>query len=155
MNISNEDLFDQLAREYDATRGVPPDHALGQIADCIIHITSATTDTAFLEPGVGTGRMAVPLAGRGYSYTGVDISRNMMAELRQKLGNTGTRLSLVQADAAALPFHDASFDVALTAQLLYLIEDWRQALAEIRRVLRPGGIYLFCYEETERNGASC
>ncbi|HEY0069914.1 MAG TPA: class I SAM-dependent methyltransferase [Chloroflexia bacterium] len=154
MNISNKDLFDRLAREYDSTRGVPPDRALEQIADGILDISTPTRDTTFLEPGVGTGRVAVPLARRGFFYTGVDVSWNMMEELRRKLGKTGTRFSMVQADAAALPFRDASFDVVLTAQLLYLIEDWRQALAEVRRVLRPGGLYLFCYEETERNRAA-
>ena len=154
MSSSNEGLFDRLAREYDTTRGVPPDHALEQIADSILDITAATPDTAFLEPGIGTGRVAVPVARRGYSYTGVDVSWNMMEELRRKLGKTGTRLNLAQGDAAALPFRDASFDVVLTAQLLYLIEDWGQALAEIRRVLKPGGLYLFCYEEIERNEAA-
>lgn len=143
--------FDHLAEDYDATRGLPPDTAAGQIADCILRLTHATPNTRFLEPGVGTGRIALPLVQRGYPYTGVDISEQMLDEFSRKAQGIPDRLTLIRADATSLPFADASFDVVLTSGLLYYIPDWRQALAEIRRVLKPRGLYLYCYEETERN----
>lgn len=58
----------------------------------------------------------------------------------------------VLADATALPFDDDSFDVALTVHVLHLIPAWQQALAEIRRVLKPRGIYL--YSHSRMNAAS-
>jgi ubiquinone/menaquinone biosynthesis C-methylase UbiE len=146
--------FDRLAEAYDATRGLPPKGAFEQISDCVLHLTRATPDTNFLEPGVGTGRIAISLVQRGYSYTGVDISERMLEEFGRKLAGAPNRLTLVRADATSLPFEDASFDVALTSGLLYYIDDWRLALREIRRVLKPHGLYLYCYEEMERNTAA-
>lgn len=137
--------FDRVSDIYDATRGFPP-QVSEQVTDAILRLSAATPDSQFFEPGIGTGRIALPIVQRGYSYTGVDISLKMMDELRRKLGDTPHRLSLVQGDATALPFAEHRFDVALTVHLLHLIPAWRQALAEIRRVLKPGGLYLFCYD---------
>ncbi|MGA7732170.1 MAG: class I SAM-dependent methyltransferase [Chloroflexia bacterium] len=143
--------FDELAPAYDTARGLFPGEADEKIANAIAMLTSTGPHTTFLEPGIGTGRLALPLIRRGYSYTGIDTSGQMMKELRRKVRGITANLSLVQADVTALPFKDSSFDVVLTAQVLYLVPDWQLALAEMRRVLKPDGIYLFCYEETEQD----
>ncbi len=114
------------------------------IADCILQLVAATPETTFLEPGIGTGRIGLPIIRRGYTYTGVDISQEMMAQLRCKLGGTPVNLTLVQADASVLPFADNSFDVVLTTHMLHCLPDWRVGLSEFRRVLNPQGIYLSC-----------
>jgi len=134
--------FDRVSDIYDATRGLPPDVS-EQVTNSILNLVSATPDTTFFESGIGTGRIALPIVHRGYSYTGVDISEKMLDELRRKLQGVSHRLTLVNADATALPFSDDSFDVALTIHLLHLIPAWQQAIAEIRRVLKPEGIYLY------------
>lgn len=137
--------FDGIADIYDATRPLPP--AVGErIADRILDLVAATPDTGFFEPGVGTGRIALPLARRGYAYTGADLAAKMLAEARRKSAGTPCRLALVRAGATALPFAAASFDVALTVHLLHLVPDRQAALAEIRRTLKPGGIFLYCDE---------
>jgi ubiquinone/menaquinone biosynthesis C-methylase UbiE len=143
--------FDKLAPEYDTARGLLPNEADVKIANTIEMLASVTPQTRFLEPGIGTGRVALPLIKRGYAYTGIDISVPMMEELRRKIQPASQKLSLIQADITALPFKDSSFDIVLTAQVLYLVPDWRQALAEMRRVLNPGGLYMCCYEETEQD----
>ncbi len=76
--------FDPAARFYDATRGYPDDVAL-KIAQAIDVAAQGTPQTAYLEVGVGTGRIAVPLASLGRGYTGVDISEKMLAQLETKL----------------------------------------------------------------------
>src|SRR6516165_7567759 len=76
--------FDRVAHVYDATRGYPSGVDL-QIATSIIDMVDAKTETTFLEVGVGTGRIAFPLASLGHSYTGVDISENMLKQLVAKL----------------------------------------------------------------------
>ena len=136
--------FDRAADYYDATRGLPPS-ASEQVTNSILDIVAATPETQFLEVGIGTGRIALPIVKRGFTYTGVDISENMLNELRQKLAGESHQLTLLNADATNLPFEDASFDAILTVHVLHLIPDWRRALAEIRRVLKPGGIYLFSH----------
>lgn len=94
-----------------------------------------------LDVPCGFGRHAVPLARAGYHVTGIDRSESLLAEARVRAG--GDRWpKLVRADYRELPFRDASFDgaVCLFSSLGYLGDDEdTKALAEIGRVLRPGG----------------
>jgi SAM-dependent methyltransferase len=93
-----------------------------------------------LDVPCGFGRHAVPLARAGYRVTGVDRSEPLLAEARRRAGGE-RRPKLVRADYRELPFRDGSFDAALNlfSSLGYLgDEEDTRALAEIRRVLRPG-----------------
>lgn len=76
--------FDRVAHLYDATRGYP-EAVAQQIAQAIDQAAQATPQTAFLEVGIGTGRIAFPLASLGRTYTGVDISENMVEQLEAKV----------------------------------------------------------------------
>ncbi|WP_242046395.1 MULTISPECIES: class I SAM-dependent methyltransferase [Calothrix] len=139
--------FDRVSNIYDATRGLPPGIS-EQVTDFILNLVSPTADTKFYETGIGTGRIAVPIAKRGYSYTGIDVSEKMLAELHQKLEGVSHKLTAIKGDATALPFDSDSFDVALVVHVFHLIAAWKQALAEIRRVLKPGGILLYTHGQT-------
>jgi SAM-dependent methyltransferase len=132
--------FDRVADVYDATRGLP-DEVSERVAEGIADVIHATPETRFLELGVGTGRIAVPVAARGYSYTGVDISSEMMARLQEKANLPN--LTVRTADVAALPFGDGSFDAVLAIHVLHLVPEWRRALAEARRVTVPQGYFLY------------
>lgn len=134
--------FDRAADYYDQTRAMPPEVA-DRVTDCIVQLSRATAETHFFEPGVGTGRIALPLVQRGYAYTGVDISEPMMDKLRQKLAGQPHRLALVNANITAVPFEAGTFDGAIAAHILHLVPNWRQALAEILRVLRPQGVLIY------------
>jgi ubiquinone/menaquinone biosynthesis C-methylase UbiE len=143
--------FDRASRFYDATRGLPPGVA-EQVRDQIALGTGAGRDTRFLEIGVGTGRIALPFAQIGADYTGADLSLPMMEVMRKKIAaipDGAARLKLVLADAMALPFADASFDVILMIHLLHLVSDWRLALRECRRVMRDGGWLVLSSNERE------
>jgi SAM-dependent methyltransferase len=94
-----------------------------------------------LEIGVGTGRIALPLAERGIHLVGVDLARSMLSRLVGKAGGISA-LDLVAADVTQLPLADASVDAVLGCHVLHLIPDWRGALGEASRVLRPGGVLL-------------
>jgi len=80
--------FDPAAQFYDATRGYPDDVVL-KIAQSIDVAALGTPQTAYLEVGVGTGRIALPLASLGRTYTGADISEKMLAQLEAKLQAAG------------------------------------------------------------------
>lgn len=80
--------FDRVAHAYDATRGYPEDVAQ-QVAKAIVATVDATAETAFIEVGVGTGRMAFPQVSLGCHYTGVDISTKMVEQLVAKLRSGG------------------------------------------------------------------
>src|SRR5947209_15535843 len=87
--------FDPVAHVYDDTRGYPPAVAQ-QIAYAIVETTGATPRTRLLEVGVGTGRIAFPVASSGHNYTGVDISEKMIERLEAKWLNNSWQ-ELVQA----------------------------------------------------------
>src|SRR5579859_1265503 len=76
--------FDPVAHAYDHTRGYPPGVEQSIVAS-LERIARATAQSAFLEIGVGTGRIALPLASLGHDYTGIDISEKMLAQLEGKL----------------------------------------------------------------------
>src|SRR5207245_941106 len=67
----------------------------------------------------------------------------MLSRTRRRAENVGRGLEPRQASAEALPFEDASFDTVVGSLVLCSVEDQDRALAEIRRVLKPGGRYLF------------
>jgi ubiquinone/menaquinone biosynthesis C-methylase UbiE len=142
--------FDRAADFYDATRSFPAG-VDEDIADAILTAVGATLETHFLEVGIGTGRIALPLIRRGYSYSGIDISEQMLAALRRKLqeslGQIPPQVQVQIADATDLPFGERCFDVVITVHVLHLIREWQQVIGEIRRVLKPGGVYLYGYGE--------
>lgn len=139
--------FDQAAPYYDATRGYSSGVA-EQIRDAIVAYTGATHAHRFLEPGIGTGRVALPFLQGGYRYTGIDLSASMMALLPQKLAPAERRrCQLVQGDIMQMPFADGAFDIGIVVHVLHLVADWRATLDEIVRVLRrPGARLLLCYD---------
>jgi ubiquinone/menaquinone biosynthesis C-methylase UbiE len=91
--------------------------------------------TATVDVGCGEGRVSRDLAARGHTVTGVDAAPTMIAAAKEADPN-GTYL---RADAADLPFADASFDVAIAYNTLMDVVDLAGSINEIGRVLAPGG----------------
>lgn len=142
--------FDRAALFYDATRALDPDLAR-RLTDALEREIRAVGDRV-LEPGVGTGRIARPVAERGIRVTGVDIAPLMMGQLVAQLTPAHQPPDLLLADATRLPFADASFPAIMVCHVLHLIPEWRTAIAEMRRALSPGGVILHHGEgESDRN----
>ncbi|MFI6039226.1 class I SAM-dependent methyltransferase [Streptomyces sp. NPDC051315] len=90
-----------------------------------------------LDAGCGSGPLAAALRDRGAVVTGIDASAGMLALARRRLGDD---VPLHVADLSdRLPFADGAFDDVVASLVLHYLEDWGPTLAEIRRVLRPGG----------------
>jgi SAM-dependent methyltransferase len=123
-------VFDRIADQYDDTRG---GLARGVVyADALSPLFGH--DGRTLELGVGTGVVAVELRGRGRDIVGVDLSEPMLYRAHERLG---ARVAL--ADVQRLPLGDGSVDDAYACWVLHLVSDVAATLAEVRRVLRPGG----------------
>jgi demethylmenaquinone methyltransferase/2-methoxy-6-polyprenyl-1,4-benzoquinol methylase len=90
-----------------------------------------------LDVATGTGLVAAALSERGFRVTGLDQSPEMLARARARFGD---RVELVEAPADALPFGDASFDHLTFTYLLRYVDDPGATLAELARVVRPGGV---------------
>ena len=89
-----------------------------------------------LDVATGTGLVAEQLLARGHRVTGLDQSPDMLAVARQRFGD---RVELVEASATDIPFPDASFDHLTFTYLLRYVDDPGATLAELARVVRPGG----------------
>ena len=109
-----------------------------------------------LDLGCGPGESAFGMLERaaGTEVVGVDLSASMIrfASLRRRLEPTGARATFVQADAMALPFGDATFDAVTGHSFLYLVPDAARVMAEVARVLRPGGRCAFLEPSAEWRG---
>lgn len=122
--------FDKIADRYDQSRG--GEERGEQFASVIDELLDGSGP--LLELGVGTALVGGALARRGRDVYGVDVSAGMLGYARDRLpGRVG------RADACRLPFKDASFTGCYAIWMLHLAPDVPTALAETRRVLRPGG----------------
>ncbi|MEV4490185.1 class I SAM-dependent methyltransferase [Micromonospora coxensis] len=99
----------------------------------------ATGDT--LEVAVGTGRN-LPYYAADVRLTGVDLSPRMLEIARRRAADLGRQADLRLGTAHQLDFPDASFDSVVCTLSLCAIPDDRRAVAEMIRVLRPGGLLL-------------
>jgi SAM-dependent methyltransferase len=90
-----------------------------------------------LDAGCGSGPLSAALRDRGAVVTGIDASAAMLALASQRLGDD-VALHLVDL-RDHLPFDDGVFDDVVASLVLHYLEDWGPTLAELRRVLRPGG----------------
>ncbi len=91
-----------------------------------------------LEVAVGTG-LNLPCYPADATITGIELSPAMLAIARQRATSLGLDADLREGDAEHLPFGDASFDTAVCALSLCTIPRPAAAIAEMRRVLVPGG----------------
>ena len=97
-----------------------------------------------LEIGAGSGAMAAQLLARypGLMLTVTDYDAGMVSRVGKMIAAFPGRATVQQVDAARLPFADDRFDVVLSFAMLHHVGDWRGAVAEAVRVLRPGGHFV-------------
>jgi SAM-dependent methyltransferase len=138
--------FDRAAGYYDATRSLPAE-TMARLTELLAGEISARQPC--LEIGVGTGRFALPLAAAGVAIAGSDISGAMLGRLAANAGGRSP-LPLIQADATRLPFAAGSFGSVLAVHVLHLIPDWRIAVDESVRALRPGGALIASFPTDNR-----
>ena len=99
---------------------------------------SLTRNMYVLELACGSGQLSFRLAERVCLWEATDFSENMIAEARKR--SRSSRLHFSVQDAAALPYAPDNFDAVVISNALHIMPRPELALAEIRRVLKPGGI---------------
>jgi ubiquinone/menaquinone biosynthesis C-methylase UbiE len=97
-----------------------------------------------LEVGCGTGILSMLLMERGANrLVGGDISRAMLEQCREKAADQGydqDRMEFKEMDSEKLPFGDCSFDIVFSSMMLELVPNQEQVVAEMTRVVKPGGM---------------
>ena len=120
--------YSNQAKTYDETRTASPS-VLGPLREAL----DGAPGRGLLDVGGGTGNYAAALRDEGWEPVVSDSSPDMLARAAAK------GLKTVEADAQVLPFEDESFDAVMCVCMLHHVDDQARALAEQRRVLRPGG----------------
>ena len=133
--------YGNQARSYDSTRSASPS-VLRPLREAL----RGAPGRRLLDVGGGTGNYAQALRDEGWDVVVCDSSPDMLARAAAK------GLETVEADAQALPFDAESFDALICVSMLHHVDDRPRALAEQRRVLRPGGrgaLMLYTREDIE------
>ncbi len=137
-------LYDLFADRYDDIKHFSQDYDNQFLAHPIMQAVAPHRAPLVLDVATGTARL--PLALLRHSrfqgrVIGVDLSRRMLRQAAKKVG-AEPRVSLIWTPAESLPFPDDCFDVVTCLEALEFMENSQKVLAEIVRVLRPGGVLL-------------
>lgn len=128
--------FDVVLTEWDRIRRTYIDEALSlQVLSSLIRPEAVAVDV-----GTGTGEVLLALAHTAAKVIGIDSSEKMLAACRQRVAeNELTNVELVLGNAEVLPLGDASCDTALCSMLLHHLGDPGRGVAEMARIVKPGG----------------
>ena len=148
----NERYHDAAAQEYDSKWGIDfgeiGQEQVGSKLEKALGGRPAKPFERGLEIGAGTGYFTLNLlqAGALARATATDLSPGMLTTLEANAKRLGLEVETVQAEAERLPFGDTSFDLVFGHAILHHIPDLERAFSEFFRVLRPGGMLIFCGE---------
>lgn len=133
-------MFDGVARKYDRTNTVLSggNDILWRAA--MVRAVAPMAGERIIDVAAGTGTSSAALARSGARVVAVDFSPGMIAEGRKR----HKKIEFIEADAQKLPFGDDEFDAVTISFGLRNINDPKQALSEMYRVLKPGGRLVVC-----------
>jgi demethylmenaquinone methyltransferase/2-methoxy-6-polyprenyl-1,4-benzoquinol methylase len=136
------ELFSGLPAHYDRVGAVMSFGQDPRWRRALVDFIAAAPGMSILDVATGTGMVAFAHAERGARVIGLDQSEAMLSRAQARLAATpalADRLSFQLGEAEALPFPDASFDALSFTYLLRYVDDPAATLAELARVLKPGG----------------
>ncbi|TKT78279.1 class I SAM-dependent methyltransferase [Aquamicrobium sp. LC103] len=128
-NVHNADGYDQIMGRWSR-----------KLAPLFIDFAGVAQGENILDVGCGTGSLTFALAELPgpAAITAIDFSPVFVEAATRR--NTDPRITVRQADACALPFDDGAFDRAFALLVLHFVPETGKAIAEMRRVVRPGGV---------------
>jgi SAM-dependent methyltransferase len=128
--------FDRAAAAY----GTSPIFAQGHDLALMVEMAAPTAAMMVLDVGCAAGHTALAFAPHVRAVVGVDLSRDMLAEAARQAAARGIKnVRWEEASAAALPYADATFDIVACRMVVHHFPALVPALAEMARVLKPGG----------------
>ncbi|MEE9386176.1 MAG: class I SAM-dependent methyltransferase [Nannocystaceae bacterium] len=135
MNTDNRAYYDAFSSGYDSRRSYGYHKLIDDQAAALVK--RVAVGKTVLEVGCGTGLILERVCGFASEARGIDVSPGMLEKARER------GLEVGEGSATALPFKDASFDVAYSFKVLAHVPDFGLALREMARVVRPGGHMVF------------
>jgi ubiquinone/menaquinone biosynthesis C-methylase UbiE len=134
--------YDWIARRYDAIKQFDPRAERWFVAGPLLRQLAGVRQPLVLDVATGTGRLPMALLRDRFPgrITGLDLSLGMLRQAHRKLQPYGDQVRLVWQDATHLPFDDEAFDAVTCLESLEFLPRPLEALAEMVRVLAPGGV---------------
>lgn len=133
-------MFDGVARHYDRTNAIMSVGNAALWRAATVRAVNPQPGERILDVAAGTGTSSAALAHRGATVVALDFSPGMIAEGRRR----NPRIEFVEGDAERLPFGDDEFDAVTISFGLRNVAHPKAALAEMYRVLKPGGRLVVC-----------
>jgi ubiquinone/menaquinone biosynthesis C-methylase UbiE len=136
------ELSDAVRKRFAETAGLvaeQQDRRAAETEERLRRLLAPKGDERALDVGTGAGALAIALAPLVRSVVGVDIVPELLEEARRRAPEN---VELVEADATALPYERGSFDLVCTSRTLHHVPRPELVIAEMNRVLRPGGTML-------------
>jgi demethylmenaquinone methyltransferase/2-methoxy-6-polyprenyl-1,4-benzoquinol methylase len=133
-------MFDDVARHYDRTNAIMSMGNAQLWRAATVRAVDPRSGERILDVAAGTGTSSAALARTGATVVALDFSAGMIEEGRRR----HPKIEFVEADAEKLPFGDDEFDAVTISFGLRNVEHPKTALAEMYRVLKPGGRLVVC-----------
>src|SRR5204863_6325372 len=142
MSAEVREMFASIARRYDTANEVLSLGIHKGWRRAAVHLSGAAPGQRVLDCATGTGDLAREFkraGGAGGEVIGTDFCAEMLESAPAKAARLGLEVKFEVADALALPYRDASFDVVSIAFGIRNVDDPLRCLREMARVVRPGG----------------
>ncbi|MCH8535400.1 MAG: bifunctional demethylmenaquinone methyltransferase/2-methoxy-6-polyprenyl-1,4-benzoquinol methylase UbiE [Flavobacteriaceae bacterium] len=140
-----EQMFDNISENYDGLNRVISLGTDQSWRRKVIQLVQDTKPKKILDVATGTGDLAIAMANdQVEKIIGLDISKGMLSVGEKKIAkkNLSTKIEMVQADSEDMPYEDNTFDAITVAFGVRNFEHLEKGLTEIRRVLKPNGIFV-------------
>ena len=152
-----QEKYSRSAVEYDDNRlRDPRGRLLSELNICLLRrmLPVYNKTLKVVELGAGTGQFTITALHNGFSLVATDINENMLTELRKKVADldSADRCWIQTEDIFNLSFADSSFDFAFSIHPIprfLTLEDQRAAIKEVARILKPRGMFLFNYRNSQ------
>jgi ubiquinone/menaquinone biosynthesis C-methylase UbiE len=125
---TNSVLYDQIGAGYNSTRQADP-----FIVQRLLELLSPQKDKLYLDIGCGTGNYTIPLAEKGFKFSGVEPSAEMLDTARQR----NSDINWVNGSAEQIPVSNHTFDGAIATLTIHHWSDLNVAFKELNRALKP------------------
>ncbi len=144
--LSAIEYYDKFAPEYDILakqhHWISPQILFGMLFD------NLKSNTNLLDVGIGTGLSSLPFHKMGVNIFGIDGSDEMLNLCGQK--KFCQEIAKIDLESENLPYPDSFFDYVISNGVFYFIHSFQELLHECLRVLKPGGLIAFNYEEQDK-----
>lgn len=144
----NRVYWNRISAEYQKDHAsqlgkVEPTWGVWAIPERELCILGDVAGKDILEFGCGGAQWSIALARRGARMTGIDLSAEQLRHAREFVAAEGLSITLVEGNAEATPFADASFDIVFCDHGAMTFANPRKTVPEAARILRPGGLFAF------------